>query len=64
MPSTLISDNAKTFQTVAKEVKNLIRNSRLGSHLSLQGVKWHFIVERSPWQGGCGKGSLEASRDV
>ena len=52
MPSTLISDNAKTFQTVAKEVKNLICNSRLGNNLSSQGVKWHFIVERSPWHGG------------
>ena len=39
MPSTLISDNAKTFQTVAKEVKNLIRNSRLGNNLSSQDVK-------------------------
>ena len=52
MPRTLISDNAKTFQTVAKEVKNLIRSPRLGNHLSSRGIRWHFIVERSPWQGG------------
>ena len=52
MSSTLISDNAKTFQTVAKEVRNLIRNPRLGNHLSSQGVKWQFIVELSPWLGG------------
>ena len=52
MPSTIISDNAKTVQTVAKEVRNSVRNPRLGNHLSSQGVKWQFIVERSPRQGG------------
>ena len=52
LPSTILSDNAKTFKTTAKEVKCLLRSPKLHESLSYQGVKWKLIVERSPWQGG------------
>ena len=52
LPSTLYSDNAKTFKSAAKEVKKLLRSPRLHEAFVSQGVKWNYITERSPWQGG------------
>ena len=52
LPSTVISDNAKTFKSMSKEVKALMRSPLLSTHFASQGVKWKFIVDRSPWQGG------------
>ena len=52
LPATILSDNAKTFKAMAKEVRCLLRSPKLHERLSYQGVKWKFIVERSPWQGG------------
>ena len=40
-PSCFISDNFKTFKSV--EIKRFISNL---------GIKWKFILERSPWWGG------------
>ena len=52
MPSTLISDNAKTFSAISKEVKKLVSAEGLHAQLESQGVKWRFILDRSPWQCG------------
>ena len=52
LPATVISDNAKTFKSASKEVRRLLRSPRLRNHFSLQGVRWKFIVELSPWNGG------------
>ncbi|XP_065062963.1 uncharacterized protein LOC135689604 [Rhopilema esculentum] len=52
LPSLLVSDNAKTFKSASKDVKHLLRSPRLGESLEKKGVKWQFIVDRSPWQGG------------
>ena len=52
LPSLLLSDNAKSFKSASKEVKCLMRSPRLGETLVRKGVKWQFIVDRSPWQGG------------
>jgi hypothetical protein len=51
LPATLISDNAKTFTSASREVKN-IRSIEVQHHLTNQGVNWQFIVERAPWWGG------------
>ncbi len=48
----MLSDNAKTFKSMAKEVKRLLRCLRLYEHFTNQGVKWRFIVDLSPCQGG------------
>ena len=52
LPATIISDNAKTFKSAAKEVRELWRSPRLSEYLSLRSVKWKFIVELAPWHGG------------
>ena len=52
LPATIISDNAKTFKSASKEVKKLLRSPRLKEYLTLKGVKWKFIVELAPFQGG------------
>ena len=52
LPSTLYSDNATTFKSASKEITKLVRSPRLQEHLNSQGVRWIFITERSPWQGG------------
>lgn len=52
LPATIISDNAKTFKSASKEIKKLLRSPRLKEYLTLKGVKWRFIVELAPFQGG------------
>ena len=52
VPATVLSDNAKTFKAALKEIRKLLHSPRLTEHFSLQGVKWKWIVELSPWKGG------------
>ena len=52
VPATVLSDNAKTFKAASKEIRKLLHSPRLTEHFSLQGVKWKWIVELSPWKGG------------
>ena len=52
LPQRLLSDNAKTFKSAAKEVKLIERSEEVQRYLSTKGVTWQFIIERAPWQGG------------
>ena len=52
VPALILSDNAKTCKAASKEMKQLIRSPRSQDHFSARGVKWKFIVELVPWQGG------------
>ena len=52
LPGSIISDNAKTFKSASREIKKLIRSPKLHEHLTAKGVKWKFITELAPWQGG------------
>ena len=52
LPSTLLSDNAKTFKGGCKEVKTIVRSHEVQRYLSSNHVTWKFIVERAPWWGG------------
>ena len=52
LPAILVSDNAKTFKSASKEIKKLLRTPRLKEYLTSTGVKWKFIVEVAPFQGG------------
>ena len=52
LPSLLISDNAKSFKSASKKVKGLLCSPRLGEGLVRKGIRWQFIIDRSPWQGG------------
>ena len=48
----MLSDNAKTYRSAAKEVRILSRTPRLFEDFALQGKKWQIITERSPWEVG------------
>ena len=52
LPSTLLSENAKTFNAGCKEVKTIVRSHEVQRYLSSNRVTWKFIVERAPWWGG------------
>ena len=52
LQSTLYSDNATTFKSASNEITKLVWSPRLQENLKSQGVRWIFITERSPWQGG------------
>ena len=52
LPAKMLSDNAKTFKSAAKEIRKLVTAPKLFEVLAVQGVKWQFITERSPWEGG------------
>ena len=55
LPALIITDNAKTFKSASKEVKRLLRSPRLSEYFMTKGVRWRFIPELSPFQGGFGK---------
>ena len=64
--STVWSDNAKTFRSADRKIQQLctqgssvnkdlwdkIDQEELQAKLTSKGIKWKFIVERSPWHGG------------
>ena len=52
VPATILSDNAKTFKAASKEIRGILRSSRLTEHFLSKGIKWKWIVELSPWKGG------------
>jgi len=52
LPATIISDNAKTFKSSAKEVAKITRSPEVLSYLANNRTTWKFIVEKAPWWGG------------
>ena len=42
LPATLISDNAKTFTSASREVRNIIRSVEVQRHITDQGVNWQI----------------------
>ena len=52
LPQLMISDNASTFQSAAKEIEKMINSPTLNEHLNKQGTVWQFIPKRAPWYGG------------
>ena len=64
--STVWSDNAKTFKCADRQIRRLYKSQssdssqswddidqdELQAKLASKGIKWKFIVERSPWRGG------------
>ena len=52
LPSTVISDNAKTYKSAVKEIRKLIRSPRLEKYVRNKTVKQKFIMELAPFQGG------------
>lgn len=55
VPSTIYSDNAKTFKRASLEIEELnsiLRNDYVQSFALKRRVQWKFIVERAAWWGG------------
>ena len=52
LPTKLLSDNAKTFKSAAKEVRAIARSNEVQRYFASKGIEWSFIVEKAPWQGG------------
>ena len=52
LPSTLISDNAKTFKAASKEIQKIVKSQEVQRYLSNKRVTWKFIIEKAPWWGG------------
>ena len=51
-PKTVYSDNAKTFQEVAKWLKQVIKTKDFNEFLTKENIKWKFNLTRAPWWGG------------
>ena len=52
LPSTILSDNAKTFKLASKEIRSVCRSAVVFQYLSNQRTSWKFIVAKAPWWGG------------
>jgi len=52
LPATIISDNATTFRSSAKEVKRITRSPEVFKYLTENRIVWKLIVEKAPWWGG------------
>ena len=52
VPTTINSDNAKTFLRANKEFKSIFESSRVKNELRQNRILWHFYLERLPQQGG------------
>ena len=51
LPYHMLSDNASTYFSAAKELGQLLQSPSLKESLSRQGVEWQFIPKRAPWYG-------------
>ncbi len=55
-PEKVISDNFSSFK-LGKQVldsiwNDVVDNEEVHSYFAKKGIKWHFITELSPWEGG------------
>ena len=52
LPSTILSDNAKTFKSASADIKKVVRCKEVQTHMVNNQIQWKFIVEKAPWWGG------------
>ena len=52
LPSTMVSDNAKTFEAASREISKIFKSPRVLRYLAENRIKWTFIVEKATWWGG------------
>ena len=52
LPSTIRTDNAKTFKRVAKEFQRFYRSNVLRNYMINHRILWQFIPPKAPWWGG------------
>ena len=51
-PSLMISDNAKTFEAMAKWLKKLYHNLMVQQYPQEHSIRWQFNLPLAPWWGG------------
>ena len=56
LPQLVISDNASTYMSAAKELNELFQSPTLKSTLMHKGTTWRFIPKRALGMGAFGKG--------
>jgi len=52
LPTTITSDNTKTFKSSSKDIRRITRSNWVLRYLVNQRISWNFIIERAPWWGG------------
>ena len=50
-PNKIYSDNAKTFTTTSKWIRDIMKDEKLNEFLVNQGIVWQFNLSRAPWWG-------------
>ena len=51
-PSTIYSDNTKSFQAATKWLKQIIKSEQLHEHLRKENINWKFNLPKALWWGG------------
>ena len=51
-PSSIYSDNAKTFISAAEKLKSMLKSERFNNYLARNNIKWTFNLSKAPWWGG------------
>ena len=51
-PSTIYSDNGKSFVAAAKWLRNIMKEEKLQDYLAHRDIKWKFNLAKAPWWGG------------
>ena len=51
-PSLVVSDNAKTFMSTAKLLRQFYSNDKVAHFMRSSGISWRFNLPRCPWAGG------------
>ena len=52
IPAIFVSDNAKSFGCVSRELPIVLSHPKLQKYLHDLEITWKFYVEKSPWMGG------------
>ncbi len=52
VPQLIVSDNAKTFKGVERELRVLFSHPQVKEEMQDRRIQWRFNVERAPWWGG------------
>ena len=51
-PDLVVSDNAKTFKSTAKLLRQLYNNDHVANFMRSRRISWRFNLPRCPWAGG------------
>ena len=47
----IVSDNASVFKATAERIRKIHKSAMLQDHLASVGIRWIFIMVKSPWWG-------------